>query len=204
MGYYQNKNDFIIALYNGKTQSTQYYLYDNKSIKLIDEKTFINKNVKKVNLPDRELEKKIKSENNEIGKYLISGAVNYKEDKYIVAFHKDYWIEELYIYDKHDNKLVKIEMDNLYAIVAYGETFIFYDDISDTVYFSGYKEKDKTKPKTDKGLYGYNFKTENYFIIYKINDLGLICPYRIPNTNFLIFLNQKNNLTEILIANLEN
>ncbi len=191
-GYYFDKNNLVICLYNNTTDKREYFKYEKEKLVSINEDVFKSMNLKIYKRLDDSTILLLKKENEKISKYYSEG-IQYKEGSYIIALEEEYQVEELYIYD--NQKLTKINLGNISAIVAYAEAHLYYDKLTDKLFFSGYKLGNKQICEhTDFGLYEYDFKNKKVNLLHK-GDL-VIAPIRIPKTDYLLYLFHINNIVK--------
>ena len=86
-----------------------------------------------------------------------------------------------------------------------GETLLFYEKKYNNLYFTGYKKVKKKEFYSDEGLYVYNLKKEKIRLLKKAaKGYNLIAPYRIPETEKLIYINNgPKGVKEIYIRDIE-
>jgi hypothetical protein len=190
--YYYNKDHFIIMLFNNKINKFEFFEFKNSKLNKISEDKFKQLDLTMVNLPDMESYKSIVKENDKL-KSDLSGAVKIQDNIYILAIETDFWSEHLLLFDALNKKIVPIDMGNVFVVQEYTDTSMYYDEKLNTLFFTGYKTEKNYINHFDKGIYSYNFKIKQVSFLYRTNndESYAICPYRIPDTDYLIFMDDK-------------
>lgn len=193
-GYYTNsKNNFIVRLADNKKRNFNFYILTNYKLVKINNSNLIKEKITKINLRYDLNKIRNKYPNNKKIKSYLSGAIKHKGGQYVVSLESGPWHESLYLFK--NNKLENIDLGKINPLVGYGGTSLYYDSKYEKLYFSGVE-------KNREGLYVYDFITRKTKILHQEKEY-LVLPYKIKNTNKIIYMTNNSKNFKIYLRDIE-